>query len=38
LNNEVFGFYLGSPQFMFQREYYRPTFTFGLRWDLGHEK
>ncbi len=38
LNNEVFGFYLGSPQFMFQREYYKPTYTFGLRWELGHEK
>ena len=35
LNNEVFGFYMGSPQFFIQREYYRPTFTFGLRWDLG---
>jgi TonB-dependent receptor len=38
LNNAVFGFYLGSPQFVFQREYYRPTYTFGLRWDLRHER
>jgi TonB-dependent receptor len=35
LNNEVFGFYNGSPQFFIQREFYKPTFTFGLRWDLG---
>jgi TonB-dependent receptor len=38
LNNEAFGFYLGSPQFTFQREYYKPTFSFGFRWELGHEK
>ena len=35
LNNEVFGFYQGSQQFFIQREYYRPTYTFGLRWELG---
>jgi hypothetical protein len=33
LNNEVFGFYYGSPQFVNQREFYRPTYTFGFRWD-----
>jgi len=38
LNNEVFGFYYGSPQYFTQREYYKPTYTFGLRWDLRHEK
>jgi len=38
LNNEVFGFYQGSPQFFIQREYYKPTYTFGLRWELGREK
>ncbi len=38
LNNAVFGFYQGSPQFFIQREYYKPTYTFGLRWELGHEK
>jgi TonB-dependent receptor len=38
LNNEVFGFYQGSPQFPIQREYYKPTYSFGLRWELGHEK
>jgi TonB-dependent receptor len=32
LNNEVFGFYQGSSQYMIQREYYRPTFSAGLRW------
>jgi TonB-dependent receptor len=34
LNNEVFGFYNGSPQFVVQREYYKPTYSFGFRWDL----
>jgi TonB-dependent receptor len=34
LNNEVFGFYNGSPQFVLQREFYKPTFKFGIRWDL----
>lgn len=32
LNNEVFGFYQGDPQYMIQREYYQPTFEVGLRW------
>jgi TonB-dependent receptor len=32
LNNEVFGFYQGSPQFPTQREFYSRTFAFGLRW------
>ena len=32
LNNEVFGFYQGSPQYMIQREYYQPTIEVGLRW------
>jgi hypothetical protein len=38
LNNEVFGFYYGAPQYFTQREYYKPTFTFGLKWDLRREK
>jgi TonB-dependent receptor len=38
LNNQVFGFYYGSPQYFTQREFYKPTYTFGLRWDLQHEK
>lgn len=37
-NNDVFGFYNGSPQFFVQREYYHPTYSFGLRWDLGRER
>ncbi|MBV9157331.1 MAG: hypothetical protein JO097_13790, partial [Acidobacteriaceae bacterium] len=32
LNNEVFGFYQGSPQYMIQREYYQPTVAAGFRW------
>jgi hypothetical protein len=35
LNNEVFGFYQGDPQYMIQREYYQPTFEIGLRWFPG---
>jgi len=37
LNNSVFGFYQGSPQFTIQREYYQPTYSIGLRWTLGGE-
>jgi TonB-dependent receptor len=33
LNNEVFGFYMGSSPFFTQREYYKPTYTFGFRWE-----
>jgi len=32
LNNAVFGFYQGSPQYMIQREYYQPTVAVGVRW------
>jgi TonB-dependent receptor len=32
LNNEVFGFYQGAPQYMIQREYYQPTVAAGFRW------
>ncbi len=35
LTNEVFGFYQGSPQYMIQREYYKPSIAAGLRWSLG---
>lgn len=38
LNNEVFGFYQGSSQYMIQREYYQPTYGAGLRWSPRHEK
>ncbi len=37
LNNEVFGFYQGSSQYMIQREYYQPTFSAGIRWSPSHE-
>jgi len=32
LTNEVFGFYNGSPQYVVQREFYKPTFAVGVRW------
>ena len=35
LNNEVFGFYHGSPQYVNQREYYKPTYAGGLRYNFG---
>jgi TonB-dependent receptor len=38
LSNEVFGFYNGSPQYMTQREYYKPTYSASLRWESGHER
>ena len=38
LNNEVFGFYNGAPQFMVQREYYHPTYSLGLRWSPRGER
>jgi TonB-dependent receptor len=38
VNNEVFGFYNGSSQYLIQREYYRPTYAMGLRWSPTHEK
>jgi TonB-dependent receptor len=34
LNNEVFGYYTGSTQFVNQREYYKPTITAGFRYNL----
>ncbi len=38
LNNEVFGFYNGSPNFPVQREFYRQTFGGGLRWSPRHRQ
>ncbi len=38
LNNEVFGFYNGSPQYMTQREYYKPTYSASLVWNSGRER
>jgi TonB-dependent receptor len=35
LNNELFGFYQGSEQFVIQREYYSRTISGGLRWTSG---
>jgi TonB-dependent receptor len=32
LTNEVFGFYTGSPIYVDQREYYKPTYSLGFRW------
>lgn len=37
LTNEVFGFYQGSPQFPIQREYYKPSYSFGFRYILSNE-
>jgi TonB-dependent receptor len=37
LTDQVFGFYNGSPWFITQREYYRPTYSFGLRWEPRRE-
>lgn len=38
LTNEPFGHYQGSPQYMIQREFYKPTYAFGLKYSLGGEK
>jgi TonB-dependent receptor len=38
LNNEVFGFYSGSPNFVDQREFYKPTYSLGVRWYPLREK
>ena len=37
LSNEVFGFYNGSPNYPVQREFYKPTVAFGIRWDFTQE-
>jgi TonB-dependent receptor len=37
LNNEVFGFYNGSPKYVVQREYYHPTYAGGIRWTSHRE-
>jgi TonB-dependent receptor len=38
LTNEVFGYYTGSPQFVNQREYYKPTYGGGLRYTFGQDR
>jgi len=37
LTNEVFGYYNGQPQYVSQREYYKPTYSLSLRWDSSRE-
>jgi TonB-dependent receptor len=37
VSNEVFGFYNGSSQYLIQREFYKPTYALGLRWNLRRE-
>ena len=38
LTNEVFGYYTGSEIFVNQREWYKPTYTGGLRYTFNREK
>jgi len=37
LTNEVFGFYQGSPIYPIQREFYKPSVMFGMRYNFGAE-
>ena len=37
LNNEVFGFYQGSPQYPTQREFYGRSYAIGFRWSNSTE-
>lgn len=37
LSNEVFGFYNGSAIYPIQREFYKPTVAFGMRWSSRSE-
>jgi TonB-dependent receptor len=37
LSNEVFGFYQGSGIYPIQREFYKPTAAFGMRWTSSSE-
>ena len=38
LNNEEFGFYYGSPKYDTQREFYHPTYSFGVSWTPQRER
>ena len=38
MNNEVFGFYNGQPQYVLQREFYKPTYAIGFRYSLGEAR
>jgi len=37
LTNEVFGYYQGSPIFVNQQEWYKPTVAVGFRYSLNRE-
>lgn len=37
LSNQVFGFYQGSGIYPIQREFYKPTVSFGMRWTSSAE-
>jgi TonB-dependent receptor len=38
LTNEEFGFYYGSPKYDTQREFYHPTYSFGVSWTPARER
>jgi len=38
MTNEVFGYYTGSQIFVNQREWYKPTYAGGLRFNLNRER
>jgi len=38
MTNEVFGYYTGSQIYVNQREWYRPTYAAGLRYNLNRER
>lgn len=38
ISNEPFGFYNGAAPYMTQREFYKPTYEIGFRWDSGVER
>jgi len=38
LTDEVFGYYTGSTVFVNQREYYKPTYAMGFRYNLSREQ
>ena len=38
MNNDVFGFYNGQPQYVLQREFYKPTYAIGFRYVLSQPR
>jgi hypothetical protein len=38
INNEVFGYYTGSPIYVNQREWYKATYAAGFRYSFNREK